>query len=156
MLPRTQSHRAPLFCAMVTAAALLAGCGGDSSAPDDRFPNAAGVYHIAGHVDGDPVVESYFGGIVTFTQASLTDGTLGGSGTVTGSFLAGLVVTVTDDALRASISPTGEITFTLTDASGLWSFSGTLSGNSLHDGRHLLRLPDGGEIPGDWSGSRTN
>jgi hypothetical protein len=85
----------------------------------------------------------------------LTSGTLRGTGTVTGSFLAGLIVTMTDDAITGTISTSGDIRFTLYDATNKhWTFSGKLLGNSIQEGRHRLDLGDGGWIPGDWTGRR--
>jgi len=115
------------------------------------------VYHISGQLDGTPKFDASLGGTITITQASSTNGTLGGSGSVTGSFLEGQIETVTDDAITATISSTGEIAFSLSDGTRTWSFTGRLSmsGATIQDGRHRLDLGDGGFVTGDWSGSRT-
>jgi hypothetical protein len=132
------------------------GCGGDdSNAPNPAFPDAAGVYNITGNFDGYPESQASFTGTVTLTQATRTQGTLGGSASITAT-LGSDVLTGTDDALsQASVASNGAITFTMVDPSGTWTFNGTLSGNSINQGRHTLNAPGTGSISGSWTGTRT-
>ena len=131
------------------------GCGGDSNAPNPAFPDAAGVYSMNGGFDGIPSSEASFIGTLTLTQASRAQGTLGGSATVTAT-IGGDAITATEDALtQASVSTAGAITFTMTDPSGTWTFTGTLAGNSIAQGRHTVSAPGTGTISGSWTGSRT-
>src|SRR5687768_352798 len=127
-------------CAALATTAWLASCGGEggTSAPPETFPDVAGVYTISGGVDGGGSIN----GTITLTQASLSSGTLGGFGSVTGTYLDNLVVTVTADPMAGTISPAGVISFNLVDENGTWSFTnGTFSGNSIHGGRQTLRIP---------------
>lgn len=127
----------------------------ESSEPTEVFPAAAGKYHFSGDVTGDPP-ESHIAGTITLTQASLSDGDLGGTGLATGSFLANLSVSVTDPSVDAHISPSGAISFTLADANGSWSFAANLVGSSLQNGSHSLILANGGQITGSFTGSRAS
>jgi hypothetical protein len=132
------------------------GCGGgDSNAPNPAFPDAAGVYSVSGDFDGLTPAEASFVGTVTLTQASREGGTLGGSASITAT-VGSDAATASDDALdQASVSQTGALAFTLVDQSGTWTFTGTLSGNSITGGRHTLNVPGSGTISGNWTGTRT-
>jgi hypothetical protein len=140
-----------LVCATLLSAGLL-GCGGDSSGPDAPFPDAAGVYNVTGSFDDLPTSVAHFEGTLTLTQASRESGVLGGSA----AYLATIgddVFNLTDDAIdEATISPTGAISYTLADPSGSWTFTGTLSGTTIIDGRHTIS--DGSaSYSGVWSGT---
>jgi hypothetical protein len=143
-------------CVVLVVALVVMGCGGgDSNAPNPQFPNAAGTYNMTGGFDGFTTSEASFSGTFTLTQASLTQGALGGSANVTVR-LGDQIGTVTDNAVeRASVSSAGVITFTMTDPDGSWTFNGTLAGSSINGGRHTLNVPGTGVISGDWTGSRT-
>jgi hypothetical protein len=137
-------------------AVVALGCGGDSGGPSTTFPNAAGNYNITGGFDGFTASQASFTGTVTLTQASQTQGTLGGSMTVTATF-GGDDLTGSDGSLeQASVATNGAITFTMTDPNGTWTFDGTLSGSSITQGRHSLNAPGTGTISGSWSGTRTS
>jgi hypothetical protein len=137
-------------------AVVALGCGGDSGGPSTTFPNAAGNYNITGGFDGFTASQASFTGTVTLTQASREQGTLGGSMSVTAT-LGTDVLTGSDDALdQASVATNGAVTFTMTDPSGTWTFDGTLSGNSINQGRHTLNAPGTGSISGSWTGTRTS
>ena len=138
-----------LVCATLLSVSLL-GCGGDSNGPDEAFPDAAGVYDVAGSFDDLPSSVAHFEGTLTITQASRETGTLGGSATYLAT-IDGNVINLTDDAINgATITPTGEISFTLVDPGGSWTFTGTLSGTTIIDGRHTIS--DGSSsYSGAWS-----
>ena len=138
-----------LVCATLLSVGLL-GCGGDSSGPDAAFPDAAGVYNVTGSFDDLSTSVAHFEGTLTLTQPSRETGTLGGSA----AYLATIgdeVFNLTDNAIDdASISPTGVISYTLADPSGSWTFTGTLSGTTIIDGRHTIS--DGSvSYSGAWS-----
>jgi hypothetical protein len=136
------------------AVALVANCGGDSNEPEDPFPDAAGVYEISGGFDGIPSSDASFTGTLELTQASRASGALGGSAAILAE-ISGEVSNITDDALSsANVSPSGVITFTATDPSGTWTFTGTLSGNTISQGRHTISSGDV-SISGSWQGTRT-
>jgi hypothetical protein len=142
-----------LVCATLLSVSLL-GCGGDSNGPDAAFPDAAGVYDVSGTFDDLPASVAHFEGTLTITQDSRETGTLGGSAAYLAT-IDGQVFNLTDDAIdEAAISPTGEIAFTLADASGSWTFTGTLSGTTIIDGRHTIS--DGSSsYSGAWSATTT-
>ena len=131
---------------------ILPACDGASSEPTDTYPSVAGVYSFSGHATADD--PSVFGARVTLTQASLSSGTLGGSGTANGTFLNDLTVTVTDESITASITPAGVLMLEVEDANGSWFFTGTLVGTGFQNGTARLELPGGGTIPGAWTGRR--
>jgi hypothetical protein len=138
-----------LVCATLLSVSLL-GCGGDSNGPDEAFPDAAGVYNVTGSFDDLPSSVAHFEGTLTITQASRETGTLGGSAAYLAT-IGGDVFNLADDAINgAAISPTGVISFTLVDPSGSWTFTGTLSGTTIIDGRHTIS--DGSSsYSGAWS-----
>jgi hypothetical protein len=138
-----------LVCAMFLSAGLL-GCGGDSGGPDTAFPDAAGVYNVTGSFDDLPSSVAHFEGTLTLTQATQESGTLGGSAAYLAT-IDGDVFNLTDNAINdAAISPTGVISYTLVDPSGSWTFTGTLSGTTITDGRHTIS--DGSaSYSGAWS-----
>jgi hypothetical protein len=131
---------------------LLSACGGDdSTGPDDPFPDVEGVYAIEGSFDHLPSSQASFEGTLELTQPSRESGELEGS--------ISIIVTVgdatfprSDDALSsATVSPSGEISFTAGEGESTWTFSGTVSGSSIIDGRHTLT--DGtSDVTGPWSG----
>jgi hypothetical protein len=138
-----------LVCATLLSVSLL-GCGGDSNGPDGAFPDAAGVYNASGSFDDLLPSVAHFEGTLTITQASRETGTLGGSAAYLAT-IGGDAFNVTDDAIDgAAVSPTGAISFTLVDPGGSWTFTGTLSGSTIIDGRHTIS--DGSSsYSGAWS-----
>jgi hypothetical protein len=137
-------------CVLVIA--LIAGCGGDSNDPGEAFPDASGVYEVTGGFDDFPSSQASFTGTLEFTQASRESGALEGSAAMLAN-LGGDIFNLTDDALsNATVSPSGVITFTMAGGSSTWTFSGTLSGNNISQGRHTL---SGGEsFSGSWQATR--
>lgn len=137
----------------LAAAVALSACGGDSTGPDNPFPDASGSYALDGGFDGLTRSDASFSGSVTLTQASQTSGTLGGTMTVTLT-VGGDVSTVTDVAIQsASVTPTGVVSFRLgsSAAGSSWTFSGTRAGKVI-TGRHTLASSDG-TFSGDWTGT---
>lgn len=146
---------APRSILTCVTAMLFASCGGDSNEPEDPFPAAAGVYEVTGDFDGIPSSEASFEGTVELTQASRESGALQGSASLLVD-LEGDIFNVADDVLaNATVSPSGVISFTMAGGTATWTFSGTLSGNNISQGRHTLS--DGSDnISGDWQGTRTS
>ena len=127
----------------------LLGCGGDSSDPDEPFPDVAGVYEVEGTFDDLPANDASFDGTLELTQASQGSGTLEGSLAVLAT-LGDDIVNVNDDAVSsATVSPSGVISFIAGDGSATWTFSGTASGNSIINGRHTLNS-SAGSVSGPW------
>src|SRR5687767_9039786 len=119
------------------ALAFIVACGGDSNEPEDPFPDAAGVYEASGGFDGIPSADGSFEGTLDLTQASRQSGTLEGSA----AFLAeidGEIFNLADEVGSATVSPSGVIVFTLGEPGATWTFTGTLSGNNIGQGRHTL------------------
>ena len=140
---------------LLLTSALIAACGGsDANEPEDPFPDAGGVYEISGGFDGIPTSVGSFEGTLELTQASRSSGTLQGTAAILAT-IDGSVFNIADDALaNANVSPGGVLSFTMADNSGTWTFSGTLSGNSIGQGRHTLSA--GGEsLSGNWQGTRS-
>lgn len=138
---------------LLLALSLLPACGGDSTEPEDPFPDAAGVYQVSGGFDGLPSNVGSFSGTLEITQATRSSGTLQGSAAILAT-IDGDVFNLNDPVLDgANVSPAGVLSFTIADNSGTWTFTGTLSGNTITSGRHTLSA--GGEsISGNWQGSR--
>ncbi len=140
---------------VLLAFALLASAcgGGDSNEPEDPFPDAAGVYQISGGFDGIPSNVGSFSGTLEITQATRSSGTLQGTAAILAT-IDGDVFNLSDPVLDgANVSPTGALSFTMADNSGTWTFTGTLSGNTISGGRHTLSA--GSEsISGNWQGTR--
>ncbi len=131
---------------------LVFGCGKDGgNEPEDPFPDVEGVYEIEGTFDDLPSSEASFEGTLELTQASQESGALGGSIAVLAT-IGDDIFNVSDEALSsATVSPTGVVAFTASGGAATWTFSGTVDGNSVTDGRHTLS--DGSQsISGDWSG----
>jgi hypothetical protein len=138
-----------LVCATLLSVSLLA-CGGDSNGPDPVFPDAAGVYNVSGSFDDLASSVAHFEGTLTVTQASRESGTLGGSAAYL-TTIGDDVFNVTDDAINgAAVSPTGVISYTLVDPSGSWTFTGTLSGTTITNGRHTISAGSS-SYSGAWS-----
>ena len=140
---------------LLLALSLLPACGGgDSNAPEDPFPDAAGVYQVSGGFDGIPSSIGSFSGTLEITQASRSSGTLQGSAAILAT-IDGNVININDPVLDgANVSPAGVLSFTLADNSGTWTFTGILSGNAVTGGRHTISA--GGEsLSGNWQGART-
>jgi hypothetical protein len=120
---------------------------------DQAFPAVAGVYNVTGTFDGLPASEASFSGTLTLTQASRTAGTLAGSA----AFVVRIgtdVFNVADNILdQASVSISGVVVFTLSDASGTWTFTGTHVATRFGDGRHTLSA-GGDNISGSWQASQ--
>jgi hypothetical protein len=142
-----------VWCRFAVCVALVSACGGDSSGPNDVFPDAAGVYNASGTFDGISSSDANFSGTLTLTQASRASGTLGGSAAYLAR-VSGNVFNITDDQLDgASVSPSGVITYTIVEGSSTWTFTGTLSGTSIVNGRHTLSTSSGSSS-GAWSATR--
>jgi len=139
----------------VFAMALLGCGGGDGNEPEDPFPDVEGVYEVSGSFDDVPASEAFFDGTLTLTQASPEAGDLEGSLSVLAT-IGDDVFNVVDNALAAaSVSPTGVIAFTAADPTGTWTFSGTVSGTSIIEGRHTLS--DGSiSVSGPWLADRAS
>lgn len=132
---------------------LVGACGGDSSGPNDVFPNAAGVYNVTGTFDGLSSAAAHFEGTLTLTQATQETGTLGGSAAYLVT-ISGQLFNVNDVSIDgAAVSPSGVVTFSLVDGGDSWTFSGTLSGTTLTSGRHTLDTSSG-SVSGAWGGTR--
>jgi hypothetical protein len=144
--------RHALRSVLLTCAFLMACGGGDANEPEDPFPDAAGVYEISGGFDDLPTSIGSFEGTLELTQATRASGALQGSAAILAT-LDGDVFNLNDASLTsANVSPSGVITFTMGDNSTTWTFSGTLSGASIGQGRHTLS--GGGEsLSGNWQGT---
>jgi hypothetical protein len=148
------SQRALRLATTMATLALLAACGGDSTSPNDVFPDAAGVYNVNGTFDGISSSDAHFSGTLTLTQASRETGTLGGSAAYTAT-IGSDVFNISDDAISGgSVSPAGVVTYTMGDGSSTWTFTGTLSGSSINNGRHTLSTSSSGSNSGAWSATR--
>jgi hypothetical protein len=139
-----------LVCATLLAGSLL-GCGGDSSGPNDVFPNADGVYNTSGSFDGLPTSDASFAGTLTLNQASQASGDITGSAAYLVT-ISGQVFNINGALTGAAISPTGIVTYSLTSG-GTWTFTGTLAGTSLVNGRHSLSTSSG-SVSGSWNATR--
>jgi hypothetical protein len=143
----------PALSGLLLALSLLPACGGDSTEPEEPFPDAAGVYQVSGGFDGIPSSVGSFSGTLEITQATRSSGTLQGSAAILAT-IDDNVFNINDPVLSgANVSPAGVLSFTMADNSGTWTFTGTLSGNTITAGRHTLSA--GGEsLSGNWQGSR--
>jgi hypothetical protein len=129
-----------------------AACGGDSTGPSPAFPAVAGTYNVTGYFDGIPSDAAFFNGTLAVTQVSRQEAALGGTMAVTVN-LQGDVFNIGGALQGANVSPSGQLTFTIGDPSGTWTFSAQVQGTALAQGRHTLS--DGQEsLSGAWSGSR--
>lgn len=139
---------------VLLAVAFAGACGGDSSGPNDPFPNVAGVYNVSGSFDGLSSSIAHFEGTLTITQASRASGALGGSAAILAT-INGDVFNVSDNAIdAATVSPSGVIAYTLVDPSGSWTFSGSLSGTAIVNGRHTI-TSGSSSFSGPWNATRT-
>jgi hypothetical protein len=138
---------------LLTTLAVL-GCGGDdSNDPGDPFPDANGAYEVTGSFDELPSTTASFTGTVTLTHASQQSGTLGGSAALLAE-IDGNIYNLTDETLTsATVSPSGVIAFTLGSSGATWTFSGTLSGNNIAQGRHTMSSGET-SYSGSWQGTR--
>jgi hypothetical protein len=137
----------------VATLALLASCGGDATSPKDLFPDAAGVYQVNGTFDGISSSDAHFNGPLTLTQASRETGTLAGSAAYAVT-IGSEIVNLSDDSISgAAVSPSGEVTYTMGEGGSTWTFTGTLSGTSIINGRHTLS-EESGSASGAWSATR--
>ena len=134
---------------------VLAACGGDSpSAPQEpTYPAVAGTFAVSGGFDGLTSQQANFSGTVTFAQASRESPNLTGTFNVTAN-VSGSVFLVAAPVQAATVTAAGVLSFAVADASGQWSFSGTMSGTTA-SGRHTLT--DGTDaFAGNWSMQRTS
>jgi hypothetical protein len=120
------------------------------------FPNVAGVYSISGTFDGLSSNQASFAGTLTLAQPSLAAGNLTGSASITIQ-ISEETFNINDPSItNANVSPSGVVTFTLTEASAAtWTFTGTASGASITAGRHTLASSNGSSS-GDWSGTKVS
>jgi len=146
-----------LFIASMLVSLSLSGCGGgggDTSGPDDPFPDVAGVYNVQGGFDNLTADEASFVGSLILNQASRQTGELSGTMSVTAT-INGDVTTAGNVAIQsASVSPNGTVSFTLGSIAngGNWTFSGTASGETI-SGRHTLT--DGNlTFSGNWTATQ--
>ncbi len=140
---------------LLATALLLSSCGGDSTDPDEPFPDASGVYQVSGAFDELPSSQAFFNGTLELTQASQESGALHGSAAFLVD-LSGDIFNVADDnLLGANVSPSGVVSFTMAGASTTWTFSGTLSGDNIAQGRHTLAGSGLDNISGIWQGTRS-
>jgi hypothetical protein len=146
-----------LFIASVLVSFSLGGCGGgsgDTSAPEEPFPDVAGVYNVQGGFDDLTADEASFVGSLVLNQASRQSGELTGTMSVTAT-INGEVTTAGNVAIQsASVSPSGTVSFELGSIGngGRWTFSGTASGETI-SGRHTLT--DGSlSFSGDWTATQ--
>jgi hypothetical protein len=146
-----------LFIALVLVSFSLSGCGGgsgDTSAPEEPFPDVAGVYNVQGGFDELTADEASFVGSLVLNQASRQSGELTGTMSVTAT-INGDITTAGNVAIQsASVSPGGIVSFELGSIGngGRWTFSGTASGETI-SGRHTLT--DGSlSFSGDWTATQ--
>lgn len=122
----------------------------------NAFPAVAGAYNVSGTFDNLPSATAFFNGTVTLTQASRTDGALGGSAALVAQ-IGTQIFNITDDALESgNISMTGVVAFTLRGGTATWTFTGTQTGNAIVNGRHSLASPGSTASSGPWSGTRAS
>lgn len=134
--------------------AMLTGCGSDSNEPEDPFPDASAVYEVTGGFDDFSSSQASFTGTLELTQASRESGALEGTAALLAD-LDGDIFSLTDDDLAsATVSPSGVVTFTMAGGSTTWTFSGTLSGNNISQGRHTLSGGGSDNFSGTWQATR--
>jgi hypothetical protein len=133
----------------------LAACGGDSNEPNNPFPDAAGVYNVSGSFDDIPSSDAHFEGTLTLTQATRETGALAGSAAILAT-VGTDIFNLNDPTLdAAAVSTNGVIQYTMSNGGSTWTFSGTLSGNSITGGRHTLS--DGSQsLSGAWTANRAS
>lgn len=120
------------------------------------YPAVAGAYNVSGTFDGLPPTAAFFNGTVTLTQASRTSGELGGSAVLL-TTIGSQVFNISDPLLSpANVSPLGVIAFTMAGGTATWTFTGTLSGTNIVNGRHSLSSPGTTASSGPWTGTRTS
>ena len=127
------------------------GDGGDTTSPEDPFPDVAGAYNISGGFDGLTSEEASFVGSLTLNQASRQSGELTGTMSATVNINGDVTTAGNVPIQSASVTPNGTVSFQLGSISngGNWTFSGTTSGETI-GGRHTLT--DGtNTFSGDWS-----
>jgi hypothetical protein len=112
------------------------------------YPRVSGTYGLQAFFDG--VAGTVASGVITFTQASRTQGTLAVSSTLTASLTAsgsstvgnGIIssgTNVLNQVRNAAVDTAGRITFEIasTLTTTTWKFDGTVSGANI-SGRHTL------------------
>ena len=130
------------------------GCGnGDSNDPGEPFPDAGGVYEMAGGFDDIGSEDGSFSGTLELNQASQESCALTGTIAILVD-LAGDVFNITDNLGGATVSPDGVVTFTIGDAGASWTFTGTFTGLDIEQGRHTLTASEG-TLSGSWQAGRT-
>jgi hypothetical protein len=123
---------------------------------DPGFPVAAGVYAVTGFMDGLTPDQGSITGTLTLTQASRASGTLGGSAALLARVGTDVFNIVDNDLNPANVSMAGVVAFTMSNNAGSnWTFTGTLSGTSIVNGRHTLSSSTG-SASGSWSATRTS
>ena len=133
---------------------VLAACGGDSPAApkEPTYPAVAGTFAVSGGFDGLTLQQANFAGTVVFAQASRESPNLTGTLNVTAN-VNGSVFLIAAPVQAATVSAARVLSFAVADASGQWTFSGTMSGTTA-SGRHTLT--DGTDaFSGNWSMQRT-
>ncbi|MFL5460051.1 MAG: hypothetical protein ACJ8A6_03725 [Gemmatimonadales bacterium] len=128
------------------------GDGGDSTGPDNGFPEVSGVYSIQGRFDGLTADEAAFAGTLILDQASRQSGDLTGSLTMTISAQGQVNSTGEAPLESASVTQQGTVSFRLgpSPAAG-WTFTGTLVGGITITGTHTLTNGQTASFPGTWT-----
>jgi hypothetical protein len=128
------------------------GDGGDSTGPDNGFPQVSGIYSIQGRFDGLTADEAAFAGTLILDQASRHSGDLTGSLTMTISAQGAVNSTGEAPLESASVTQQGAVSFRLgpSPASG-WTFTGTLVGGITITGTHTLTDGQTASFPGTWT-----
>jgi hypothetical protein len=142
------SNSTPRLRRSLLVLALLAplACGGDSTAPEEPYPDVSGRFVVTGDFDGLSEVGDWSGSL----QLTRPDG----RGEYTGRLTVALVEggLLLDEELTGSVERDGALRFQIADASGSWEFTGTADGGALR-GRHVLS--GGGDVlRGDWLAMR--
>ena len=115
------------------------------------YPNVAGTWNITGTFDELPTAS--ITGTFALTQQSRFSGSITGVANLI-TVMGGQVFPVPNYPIAATVTSTGVLSFTLTEATAAtWSFVGTIAGNTVSDGRHTL---SDGITPhsGSWRATR--
>ena len=142
------------FTLGVAGLVVLAACGGESpSAPKEpTYPAVAGTFAVSGGFDGLTLQQANFAGTAVFAQANRESPNLTGTLNVTAN-VNGSVFLIAGPVQAATVTAARVLSFAVGDASGQWTFSGTMSGTTA-SGRHTLT--DGTDsFSGNWSMQRT-
>jgi hypothetical protein len=139
------------FLAIGTAAVLL-GCGGDSTSPPP-FPAAAGTYRMDITFSDFPPSIVNASGTITITQASRKAPELGGTANIT-VFASGQSTKITT-LTNASVTEAGQIRFQLPppNTSSTWGFDGSIVAGGRMNGTHIL-VGSTSSFAGTWTATK--